>query len=571
MPPARRRLVLLLLLAPAGAALAPPTAGAVVRSSEVTTPADPAFLLIDASQPAGSVEVAGTADGAPGDVVDLSCDGGNPDSPYVKDVPVIDGRFRALMPDERLGGPCTLRAVPPRFAGADRTAFRGPMLSVTGYQPQHETARVRGGGPDRTRSFGVSSGHRKGYVEIQTVGYLGIRRISGTVPGTLDVFGDETWSYAARITGFAEAYGRPGLTVDGRPAYTAYGTPQFDYDGAGPLPIQAPAGYQGLTSSVALDPDSGAVTIVEEQELVRCPGSTTVLPPPTADQCRDVAPTGVRLRRTVRLTDDHAVTDVVDRWTSTDGVPHHVAVEYETSAAYESTPGAPAWRFPGEDRPTTRGADDAVAPAGPGHAVMRSTHGTGVSVAPGTWAWDPAPGAVTFGGSRGEETHSRYAVVVPATGPALVRNVLTVALDPADADRQGRAVFPPPSFPEPPAPPAPPADVPPAGDGGGGGTGGPGPGPGPGGGGAGAVKPPPAPCRVPRVRTGSTVTAARKALRKGHCVPARTTRSVRSTTVRRGRVVRISRKAGTTLKAGTTVTITLSAGRPTRRGRGGSA
>jgi len=66
-------------------------------------------------------------------------------------------------------------------------------------------------------------------------------------------------------------------------------------------------------------------------------------------------------------------------------------------------------------------------------------------------------------------------------------------------------------------------------------------------------------CVVPKVRTGSTWSAAKKALAKRGCTP--TSKRVRSAKVRSGRVVRLSHKAGKRLKAKARVTVYLSRGR----------
>ena len=66
-------------------------------------------------------------------------------------------------------------------------------------------------------------------------------------------------------------------------------------------------------------------------------------------------------------------------------------------------------------------------------------------------------------------------------------------------------------------------------------------------------------CRVPKVKTGARVKAARAAIRKAGCKPS--TRRVRSRKVRKGRVVGLSRKAGTVVPLGTAVRIRVSRGR----------
>jgi Ca2+-binding RTX toxin-like protein len=66
-------------------------------------------------------------------------------------------------------------------------------------------------------------------------------------------------------------------------------------------------------------------------------------------------------------------------------------------------------------------------------------------------------------------------------------------------------------------------------------------------------------CVVPKVKTGSSWTAAKKALAKKGCKAG--SKKVRSAKVRRGRVVKLSHKAGKRLKANAKVTVYLSRGR----------
>ena len=69
------------------------------------------------------------------------------------------------------------------------------------------------------------------------------------------------------------------LEVDGRTAYTAAEIPLFNFGGD---TAKAPAGFEGVQSSVALDPATGAVTVSESQRIMRC----------------EVEAPGVRWRRT---------------------------------------------------------------------------------------------------------------------------------------------------------------------------------------------------------------------------------------------------------------------------------
>jgi hypothetical protein len=68
-------------------------------------------------------------------------------------------------------------------------------------------------------------------------------------------------------------------------------------------------------------------------------------------------------------------------------------------------------------------------------------------------------------------------------------------------------------------------------------------------------------CRVPKVRAGIRVRAARTAIRKAGCRARKGTRRVRSRKVRKGRVVGLTRRPGRLLPFRTAVGIRVSAGR----------
>src|SRR6202008_332403 len=71
-------------------------------------------------------------------------------------------------------------------------------------------------------------------------------------------------------------------------------------------------------------------------------------------------------------------------------------------------------------------------------------------------------------------------------------------------------------------------------------------------------------CTVPRVKRGSTVKAARAALKDARCKVASKTRSRRSTKVKKGRVISLSRRAGDFVHTKEAIVLTVSAGRKAR-------
>ncbi len=71
-------------------------------------------------------------------------------------------------------------------------------------------------------------------------------------------------------------------------------------------------------------------------------------------------------------------------------------------------------------------------------------------------------------------------------------------------------------------------------------------------------------CRVPKIKAGATLKSAKAALVKAGCKAPRKPRAVRSSKVRKGRVIGLTRKAGKELPAGTAVQIKVSSGRKRR-------
>ena len=72
-------------------------------------------------------------------------------------------------------------------------------------------------------------------------------------------------------------------------------------------------------------------------------------------------------------------------------------------------------------------------------------------------------------------------------------------------------------------------------------------------------------CVVPRVKKGSTVKAARAALKEAGCKAATKTKSKRSAKVKKGRVLSLTRKAGDSVRSDEAIGITVSAGRKKKR------
>ena len=569
----RRALALAVLIA----AAVPTLAHATVTESTITSPAKPAYLLLEPEPmlAAETLTVVATTDGAAKDKVDLICTYGDDYARVTEDLEVAAGGM--LDAEVSLNDfpvhLCDLRVVPAGYAAPDLSPFTGPVVAVSRYIADDYKAPVRGADRTAILDYVVETGHQRGAAGIGSAGGGGLSAAIGVKAGAHEPFGYPTWRNGAAID---------DLEVDGRVAYTAASIPLFQY---GTERSMTPAGFEGLQATPALDPATGAMTISESQRIFRCEGDDDGRP--TEEECRSVIDTGIRLDRTISLTREHSIADVRDRWVSSDGLAHQVRARYTADVPRAKAEG-PQWRFPGDPAFKFYAAGDVI-PQGPGTVLVRDA----VDLrAPGALSFAPAPERFTFG--DGGALAETVQLAVPAGGAAPVRRVFALGRDAGEAAALGRATedgFAAPRVEITSVSGAATATVrgratdnvgvvalsvngraaAVAADGsfsvpvallrganeisvtatdgaglsanarvvaqGGAARG----------------------CRVPRVKAGSRVKAARAAIRNAGC-RART-RRVSSRKVRKGRVVGLSRKAGTLVPRGTAIRIRVSAGR----------
>ncbi len=571
----RRALALAVLIA----AAVPTLAHATVTESTITSPAKPTYLLFEPAPTlaAETLTVVATTDGAAKDQVDVICTFGDDYARIAEDLELVAGG--TLDAEVSLAGfpvhLCDLRVVPAGYAAPDLSPFTGPVVAASTYYPDHSSAPVRGAKRTAILDYVVETGHQRGAAAIVTAGGGGVSAAVGVKAGAHEPFGYPTWHDGAGIA---------DLVVDGRVAYTTEDIPRFQY---GTEQSMTPAGFEGLQATPALDPSTGAMTISESQRIFRCEGDDDGRP--TEEECRSVIDTGIRLDRTISLTREHSIADVRDRWVSSDGLAHQVRARYtaDLPPARRKAEG-PQWRFPGDPAFKFYAAGDVI-PQGPGTVLVRDADDLR---APGALSFAPAPERFTFddGGALAETAQ----LAVPAGGAAPVRRVFALGRDAGEAAALGRATedgFAAPrveissvsgaatatvrgratdnvgvvalsvngraaavaadgSFSVPVALLRGANEISVTATDGAGlsanarvvAQGG-------------AIRG----CRVPRIKAGASVKAVRAAIRKAGC-KART-RRVSSRTVRKGRVVGLSRKAGTLVPRGTAIRIRVSAGR----------
>jgi hypothetical protein len=351
-------------------ALAPGVASAAVTTSQVTSPGDPFFGMYDgdllSTDAANQITVSGTTNGTAGDQVDVSCFYGNYDgsiswSTVASNVPVAaDGSFSVSAPSNIWEAQtCRLRAVPTSGWGNDANLphFAGPRVNIA-YKSTYKVP-VQGAATDQLYDYYVGAGGLKGFFEAESIsdcgpGYMGAYVNAGNFAMT---YTGSNWACLATVRRSNAANDASQLRIDGLNAYTAYGLPTYDWDGAGPGVASKPAGSPAIEVSITRDASNGNVTITEVQQIVACPTNAF---PVTGPNCPQVHPVGVRLTRVIKMDHDGLVVAVTDTWSSVDGAQHTFDADFDNRArAYDYA----TFKFPGDNEFMTYAPGD-VAPLG---------------------------------------------------------------------------------------------------------------------------------------------------------------------------------------------------------------
>lgn len=341
-PRAHRAFVL--ACASASLLVLPSAAHAAVTASQITSPADPTFVVFDQDLPAGTQQLtaSGTSNGAPGDLVDISCIYGNSSATFASNVVLgAGGAFSVTAPSNTItdnSAPCRLRALPDGYStGFDVFAFRGPRIAST-YIDLGGTRAVTGGAPV-VNDYNIGAVGLRAAADLEPFGVNGINDHYGLTPGfqELQYAG---WRTAARAKRVADDGARNSIQVDGKNAWGSDSPPLFDYDGAGPEPNSAPSGFAGAATTIAHDAATGNIVVTESAPLYRCTDDSL---PATAVKCPTALGTGVQLDRITRVTREGTQISVADTFVSTDGGAHAVRLEH-----YNETDDSdyPTWKFP---------------------------------------------------------------------------------------------------------------------------------------------------------------------------------------------------------------------------------
>jgi Glucodextranase, domain B/PASTA domain len=321
--------VLAFLVVPALAAAAP-------TASQVTQPANPAFVTVDHDRQT-TLHVAGTTTGGTGDI-DLRCYYDTNQGPVVKSqVPVVNGAFatdvtltKALM--DAIGDPepyCILRAVPagtvPAAPPGQASPWQGPSV---GWGRHRNVLLGSGFGSNPSAlliDFFISRAQSDAINDYDSIASCGLCDTWLFKPGTKAASNPIWWSNSAL---FAKPDGlttRSAVRIDGSDAYTSS---SGAYTGWAGVEMRDNPGLPAVSETDGVDAATGDLTIEERGSYVHCAPDRSVYPA-TNTSCASFTDTGVHYERSVRQSDNGHQVTIVDHWKSIDGKPHEFDAFYE--------------------------------------------------------------------------------------------------------------------------------------------------------------------------------------------------------------------------------------------------
>jgi PASTA domain-containing protein/List-Bact-rpt repeat protein len=391
---ARIRPVALAALAGAlvlGGLAAAPTAHAAITGSQITTPADPSFLVADETTAGPTFAVAGTATGGnpSTDEVDIRCYYGATSALVAKNVALKGDRsFSVPAADlnKVLDLTCRLRAVPAGTNPSDVTAYSGPLIGVG----ERDSTAV-GGGPNNGHLYDyyLYAPQQTAGFDYESLGSCGLNN-GYLFDQTYALATTTFYCNAGLLAGDSPAPKRSELQIDGANAYTP--------DQAASIAPNA-TGLPTLTYSYTADAHTGDLVVHETDPLVTC--STATYPPTTAS-CGTFVTAGVTDNRTITQDHDGHVSWITDTFAGTDGKAHSLDLLWDNSQHFWGPSGNSAqveYEFPGQTGFSTHAVGDSVSlPPSPGTILVRM-HGAAdgnTSTGQGAIVYDRPATAATF-------------------------------------------------------------------------------------------------------------------------------------------------------------------------------
>lgn len=439
----------------AALAIAPGIASATVTQSEITSPADGAYLQSSDNLPnPTTLFVSGTATGASiGDLVDIVCYYGASPSHYelltTTTTPLLVGHAGAFStptgaqapPLSRIAGhACRLRAIPAgEESKSDTGSFAGPHIAVS-----------EAGLPSAEITDGPNSGHNynfyvNGTTFTGTAGW-GAAGACGPFAAPLDQsfgIGNFAINCAGSLLGDNLPVGasRSEVQVDGQNAYDAASAqslfPRTNglENGSEDLP-----GFPSLGASAKWSPANGLVSSQSTESWVVCQGGVAY--PPTILTCPSFAGAGVTLQRNVTMNEGGQVVTMTDTWSSADGAAHNLDLLYDDRVGLDTSSAERGYELPGQSGFTPYSAGETISgpSAAPGSVLVRTNLGApdgDSSEGVGAITFSNAPSDFVFAGNNELEEHD--VLHVPASGSTSLSYIYSVGYTVADVEAEALA------------------------------------------------------------------------------------------------------------------------------------
>jgi PASTA domain/Divergent InlB B-repeat domain len=418
------------LLACSGLA-ASPAAGAAISGSQITTPADPSFLVADETTASPTFAISGTTSGGnAADMVDVRCYYDGTSVLVAKNVALdSSGSFSVAAADlnKVVDLTCRLRAVPAGSSPSNLGSYAGPLIGVG----ERDESTV-GGGPNAGRLYDyyLYAPQQTAAFDYVSLGGCGLNDgylLDPTYALTTTTF----YCNAGLFQGESgSSPTRSELQVDGANAYAPEQAESIDPNAAG-LPT--------LSYSYTVDAHTGDLTIHETDPLVTCTGTTY---PPTTAGCATFASAGVTDNRTITQDHDGHIAWIDDAFTSTDGNAHALELLWDNSQHLRGSSGDSTqveYEFPGQSSFSTHAAGDAVSlPASAPGTILIRMHGAAdgdTSTGQGAIVYDRPATAATFTSVTKvvSELTLHQTGTVPAGGSTRFRFAYVQAYQGADA------------------------------------------------------------------------------------------------------------------------------------------
>ena len=336
---------LMIAAALAVASIAASTANATITASTASVAAP--FGFADYTNlPLATRQLTATTNGTTGDNVDFICRQGGATYTLAVDLPVYaDGRIVTDVAENRFDSRyCQLAAVPSSTPITDFTPFTGPFVGGGELSVQKIATGPNSG---TVSDHYIDQAQSKGFADYASLGACGLCDMA-----LFDTAGKSSPYLFARNArlGFPHDDGtgqmRPGATVDGRAAYSAFTASSKAFDNPGLPPL-------AVTHTV--DPATGDMTFQENQDLVICSSSES--------SCTSFVPSQLRVERKVRQDHDGRWVRITDTDKNLDAANAH-SFDFDFEQFEQASGFHLGYRLPGESGFTQHPATDGATSAG---------------------------------------------------------------------------------------------------------------------------------------------------------------------------------------------------------------